>query len=237
MGIDRTTYEALLNSLSNVTEKKSALTLGRQGLHLSFKDFFEISIKNAFAPTSECYQKFCEHLLLELGFEIVDSIDNSGYEGATIIADMNRPIAIDKTYDLVFDGGTLEHIFNFPQAIENVINFLKIGGIFCSVTTNNNFSGHGFYQFSPELFYRVFREKYGMKILKIYLSIEGEDKNSWKEIDPSKHDGNHRNEFHFDTTRHVYIITYAVKVSNARVNCIDVPPQQLNYEEIDWKLT
>src|SRR5439155_8100430 len=64
---------------------------------------------------------YAEEFLKLLGAEEVVSIDISDYEGASLVHDMNEPIP-DRwkgQYDLVFDGGTLEHVFNFPAAIKN----------------------------------------------------------------------------------------------------------------------
>lgn len=46
---------------------------------------------------------------------------------------------------------------------------LDIDGLFVSVTCNNNFSGHGMYQFSPEFFLSSLNKKYGMEIEAIYI--------------------------------------------------------------------
>jgi len=61
------------------------------------------------------YGSYCETFLQEqFGATAVDSFDTSKYEGASHIADMNRPILIDSTYDTILDGGCLEHIYNVP---------------------------------------------------------------------------------------------------------------------------
>ena len=74
---------------------------------------------------------------------------------------MNNPIDTvhHEKYDVVIDGGSLEHIFNFPVAISNCMMSLKKGGSLFMFTTCNNHTGHGFYQFSPELMYRIFQKK------------------------------------------------------------------------------
>ena len=108
---------------------------------------------------------YCEEFFLSFGFLNIDSIDNSSYENSSIIHNLNTPYNNTKKYDYIYDGGTTEHIFNVPQVFENIINLLEIDGIFCSVTVNNNFSGHGFYQFSPELYLSMFTSNYGMEIL------------------------------------------------------------------------
>jgi hypothetical protein len=46
---------------------------------------------------------------------------------------------------------------------------VKSGGHFLQVTNANNFMGHGFYQFSPELLYRVFSPENGFEIRAVLL--------------------------------------------------------------------
>ena len=49
------------------------------------------------------------------------------------------------------------------------MEMVKRGGHFIGVTTLNNFCGHGFYQFSPELYYRVFAPGNGFEVVKMYV--------------------------------------------------------------------
>jgi SAM-dependent methyltransferase len=94
------------------------------------------------------------------------SIDHSGYEGASVAHDMNLPIpeALYNRFDAVIDGGTLEHIFNVPVALANSMKMLRPGGRFYALTPANNHCGHGFYQFSPEFFFRVFAGANGFEL-------------------------------------------------------------------------
>jgi SAM-dependent methyltransferase len=233
MGLDLSTYTAFLLAIKQ-TRTGNALTLGRQGIHMPFEMFKNISVQYGFDFTYNEYDQYCEKILMRIGFGKVDSIDKSPFEGATIIHDMNKPIEVSNKYDMIFDGGTIEHIFNTPQLFENIINLLEIGGIFCSVTVNNNFSGHGFYQFSPELFYRMFSAKYGMKLIKVYLAVVNTHFEQWKEIDFTS-DSKYRFDFKFGGSDPVYIITYAEKISDTRESLVYTSPQQFSYEEIDWK--
>jgi SAM-dependent methyltransferase len=93
-----------------------------------------------------------------LGAKSIVAIDVSNYEGAQVVHDMNLPIPekLASSFDVVLDGGTLEHIFNIPTALKNAARMVRPNGRFLSLTMANNFCGHGFYQFSPELFYRFF---------------------------------------------------------------------------------
>jgi len=101
-----------------------------------------------------------------LGAGSIEALDYSDYEGAQLLHDMNQPVAEDMVgrFDVVYDGGTLEHIFNFPTAIANLMRMTKVGGRVFMSTPANNFFGHGFYQFSPELMFRVFAPENGFEI-------------------------------------------------------------------------
>lgn len=108
-----------------------------------------------------------------LGAERVDSIDASDFEGATILHDMNRPIPPDlhERFTAVVDIGCVEHIFNFPQAIHNYMEMVAIGGHLIVITCANNLLGHGLYQFSPDLFYRVLSPANGYRVLGLHLCM------------------------------------------------------------------
>jgi hypothetical protein len=116
-------------------------------------------------------ERFSEPFFLMMGAQEVESIDYSNYEGATRIHDMNVPIPpnLAGRYSLVFDGGSLEHVFNAPQAFKNCMEMVRVGGHFVQVSPCNNFLGHGFWQFSPELMFRVFAPENGYKIIAVLV--------------------------------------------------------------------
>src|SRR4029077_10267153 len=93
-----------------------------------------------------------------LDAESVETLDYSTYEGASIVHDLNSPVpaSLHGRFDAVIEAGSLEHIFNFPMAIRNLMRMTKVGGWVFITTVANNLCGHGFYQFSPELIYRIF---------------------------------------------------------------------------------
>ena len=117
------------------------------------------------APCTAGSGGYAEEFLKRLGAKETISIDASAYEGASLVHDMNLPIGDDlkRRFSVVIDGGTLEHVFNFPVAIKNCMQMVDVGGHFFVHTMANNFMGHGFYQFSPELFYRVFSPENGFR--------------------------------------------------------------------------
>lgn len=115
-----------------------------------------------------------------LRFDTIDSIDFSAYEGAPIVHDIGErlPKELEERFDLAVDGGTLEHVFNFPVAMGNLMKLVKLGGVVYSNGPSNNLCGHGFYQFSPELMHRIFAPANGFELLFVrlvearYVSVE-----------------------------------------------------------------
>ena len=137
----------------------SIIVLGRQQINLQNGDatfvdnlFFEADIDYNFESCVR--QTFADELFLKLGCSSVSYLDYSEYEGAQFLHDLNLPIQnLEERFDIVIDGGTLEHVFNIPTAFLNINHILKLGGSLLSMSPANNWLGHGMYQFSPELFW------------------------------------------------------------------------------------
>lgn len=150
--------------------RDSLLMLGRQHLTVTGRGLRADPATAALAAELErlraAGEGFAEPFLQRMGFGAVDSLDCSDYEGCTLVHDLNRPIPREwhRRYDVVFDGGTLEHVFHFPNAVANAAGLVREGGCLVTVTTSNNYNGHGFYQFSPELFYRLFDLERGFRV-------------------------------------------------------------------------
>ncbi|MBK9137940.1 MAG: hypothetical protein IPM17_04150 [Verrucomicrobia bacterium] len=160
------------------------LTLGRQSLWVSPERLVElareagaVSGSNQAARAGEALrsdERRFEAFLRLLGATEVLACDASPYEGAEVIHDLNQPIPADLAgqFDLVLDGGTLEHVFHFPTAISNCMKLLRVGGRLLLFTPANNYCGHGFYQFSPELFYRVLGPDNGFQIERLHAMVD-----------------------------------------------------------------
>jgi hypothetical protein len=142
-------------------------TIGRQAILVQkdrLKKLMKLSEEVDFRP-------FCEDLLKgQFGAVKVDSFDYSDYENATHLVDMNKPLAIEETYDTVFDGGSIEHIYNAPQALANVSAMCAHQGQILHMLPANNFCGHGFWQFSPELFFSLYSESNGYEETQVFLA-------------------------------------------------------------------
>jgi hypothetical protein len=132
-------------------------------------DRFNVGISEAEAQKA-VEEPYAKGLFQALGASIVESMDASDYEGATIVHDLNLPVPerLKRRYTCVLEYGTLEHVFNFPVALKNAIDMIEVDGHLLTITPANNFMGHGFYQLSPELYYN-FLSCNGFADVQVYL--------------------------------------------------------------------
>jgi len=171
MGLDANSTRFLLHAHKQGVDFSRTAMIGRQGMYLNadelqqnLRDFkFDIAAKHLIEGD------YAEPFFRMLGATEIVSFDASDYEQASYIHDFNLPLdsKFFNHFTTVFDGGTLEHIFNFPQAISNCMEMVSLGGHFLGTTPTNNYSGHGLYQFSPELFFRVFSADNGFAVQSI----------------------------------------------------------------------
>lgn len=181
MGLDLNSVKFLLWSKNLGVSFDRTLTLGRQGMSCA-RGALRRELKNFGIPFDEndvnrCFEKtpstpaFAENFLKFLGAKKIVTVDRSDFEGATLLHDLNDrfPEDLRGTFDLVIDGGTLEHIFDYPRALSNCLELLRAEGHFVTLTPASGAMGHGFYQFSPELFFRVFSQERGYALKKIVL--------------------------------------------------------------------
>ena len=169
------------------------ITIGRLNLNVSMAKIRQI-LDNYAIPhgltEEQVLEKpmYCETALKLLGAKVIDSMDASDYEQATVVADLNKPIpeALHGKFDLVYDGGTIEHVFDVRQAFQNLMSLPKVGGGVVIQTMANNWFGHGFYQFSPELFYRVFSPENGYRVARVIVH-ETNEFSQWYDVpDPAE---------------------------------------------------
>lgn len=204
MGIDAHGLKFLL-----YTKKKKPLenvvTIGRQGIHIGEN----IISKIISVPPTYKNDAFCEKLLIEyFGATQVDSIDNSEYEHATYIEDMNKPISkeLHQKYDTVVDFGSLEHIFNVAQSFNNCSSLCRAGGQIIHILPSNQFCGHGFYQFSPALFFSLYTDRNGYADTEVFVANTSDHDQWYKVISPSQY-----NRALIDSIGEMYVLVRTVK--------------------------
>jgi hypothetical protein len=236
MGLDNTAAQTLCGAKSAGADFTSTMMIGRQWLLAAPDVVREVArLHGAAVPPAEPGQPFAEPFFEMLGARQVDSLDVSTFEGATIQHDLNRPIPdrLKGKYDLVFDGGSLEHVFNFPVALQSCMEMVKPGGHFVQVSNANNFMGHGLWQISPELMYRSMSAANGFQVIAIML----------RELHWSRRKGDRRGPYHIArdpdelgwrvelANRHpTYIITIARRSGSGPL--FAEPPQQSDYQRL-----
>jgi hypothetical protein len=150
-------------------------TIGRQKLFLHRAEVRKLARTSPAGHVLEHYTwgDWCEPYLAGLldAREVV-SIDASAHEAATHTMDLNHhiPSRYEQAFDLIIDGGTLEHVFNYPVAVANLMRMARVGGNVLTANPCNNLAGHGFYQFTPELLFRVFSQANGFEVEQMLLT-------------------------------------------------------------------
>jgi SAM-dependent methyltransferase len=170
MGLARGAARLLLNECSQRPFSGAVLQLGRQDLYFTMQELEKwasqhgVELRSAdHVETPGRVSKAAmamgviddQMAFTSMGFECVESCDLSDYENPDHLLDLNVPVPVSlhDRYDLIIDGGTLEHIFNTPNVLENIYRMLKTGGRIIHLSPSSNHIDHGFYMFSPTFFY------------------------------------------------------------------------------------
>ena len=172
MGLDFSTAEFLYSNAKRGISLGRLLVLGRQLVHMTSQQTDKVKHWTGLRlqPAG-----FADDFFRALGATSISFLDYSDYEGADVLHDLNQPLAsqLHGRFDTVIDGGTLEHVFNFPIALKSCMEAVNEGGRLMIFTPANNQMGHGFYQFSPELFYRALSPNYGFEVERLLLRHAG----------------------------------------------------------------
>jgi SAM-dependent methyltransferase len=98
-------------------------------------------------------------VLTLMGAKEVVVTDVSDYEGAELLLNLNDPVSDENAgqFDVILDIGTLEHVFDVPTALANLVKMLKTGGQIILILPASNCIDHGFYMFSPTLLFDYFK--------------------------------------------------------------------------------
>lgn len=169
MGIDLAQFRHLTELASRYRPAGRSLMLGRQALRLNPRNRLRanrfLRMNGHAMVWRDLVQAdgFSETMWAKLGFADIETMDLSAYEGASILHDLNEPVPDDLKgqFDFIFDGGTIEHVFNVPVALQNVFQMLRPGGRFVSANGMNGWVGHGFYQFNPDLAWNFWKRGCG----------------------------------------------------------------------------
>ncbi len=172
MGIMRTYLQLLIKEHASFPVKGRVVTLGQQAVFASMEDVKQLlrlhgcpskplppdfDVRSRALPGEDLIDG--RTLFMLLGADSVRVLDLSGYEGADIIWDLNSPVPDDlyNQFDLVFDAGTLEHVFDLPTALSSLVKMVSLGGTLILFNPSSGMVDHGFYSISPTLYYDYFR--------------------------------------------------------------------------------
>lgn len=194
MGIDAHCAAWLLDRARSGVRFDHTLMLGRQNFFVGRREWRRVlarartPVPAAWSALNCFHGAHAEPFFQALGADTVNSLDVTAYEGADRLHDLNQPVPVAwrETYEVVFDGGSLEHVFQFPTALLNGLQLVKPGGYFIAYTPANNFFGHGFYQFSPELWWRALGGGTGFQIEKLVAVEYGWRVRMFEVNDPAK---------------------------------------------------
>jgi hypothetical protein len=100
----------------------------------------------------------------------VDIVASRGFE---TVLDLNQPAPPELLgrYDIVYDGGTMEHCFNVGQVMRNVLGFARKGGFIIHANPMNMYN-HGFFNFNPT-FYNDWYNQSGNAIASPFYAVYG----------------------------------------------------------------
>jgi hypothetical protein len=168
MGVALSSLTLLLNEHKRRPFGGTLLQLGRQDIYFDYATLCTFAQKagvkltpvpnigvrlNQWMPGVQTLDE--QTFFKSIGFDTVLSLDTSDYEQAEFIYDLNHPLpeSMHGKFDVVFDGGSLEHIFHVPNALWNIHAMLKTDGRAIHHSPTHNYVDHGFYCFSPTLYY------------------------------------------------------------------------------------
>ena len=80
------------------------------------------------------------------------AIDYGGTEKALKL-DLNQPISLGREFDVVYNGGTAEHVFNVWQFFKTVHDHTTSGGIMIHGAPFTGWPDHGFFNFNPTFYW------------------------------------------------------------------------------------
>lgn len=175
MGLNYYVAREVLKAREASPSPFSVATLGRLQQFLLPKQCEKLcddfDLDRAASWCTQPFGDYGERLLKAMGAHQIVAVDASDYEGADVTHDMNLPVPSElcDRFDMVIDGGTLEHVFTPSVALANMMKMVRVGGSLIIWTPANNLCGHGFYQFSPEFFFSTLTDEHGFDLRHVSL--------------------------------------------------------------------
>jgi len=243
MGIARGAARLLLDECSKRPFSGSILQLGRQKLFFKEKEFKKWALlhnveleSNAMSINLHGNKKPLNATGMDdvaffksMGLSVVESCDYSDFQAVDHVFDLNKPVLkeLHNKYDIILDSGTLEHVFNLPQALSNIYDMLKIGGRVIHLLPASNYVDHGFYAFSPTLFYDYYTaNKWSIETSRIVELTRRHDVDPWRVYEYTPGILNSLSAGGFDKGYLINVFFVITKMENSTADTI---PQQSRY--------
>jgi hypothetical protein len=181
VGVSHATAEFLAQAVASGVNPERTGTVGRQEVFVGPGRLMRLLDRYDLRPPGLGRREFLasfrdepgllDPFLRALGAREIAAIDASAYEGADIVHDLNAPLPdeLRDRFTLLFDGGTLEHVFNAPLALQSYMAMVELGGHLIVHTMANNYFGHGFYQLGAEFFFRALVPSNGYAVERVVL--------------------------------------------------------------------
>jgi len=237
MGIDIHNLNFLAHARDLGVSFERTLAIGRQAVFIEDWELEQHRQLRGLPPLTQAaaapgQPRYFEPLMQQwLGSRVADAVDASPYENARLLHDMNLPWPAGSpergSYDAVLDFGCLEHVFNFPVAWRNCVDLVRVGGHVLHALPANNLSGHGFYQFSPELFFNLYQPGNGFELRGLYFALKADRLHWWRVASPLEV----KRRVNLCNSHEVYMLVLARKL---RETGPLAAPQQSDYAQDEW---
>ncbi len=176
MGISINIATHLARCAPLLSGKSQGIMLGRQKMHFrpGWKGRLVSNLANMgiIVREADLFQEdgFCESFFKAIGWPPLQSLDFSDIEGAEFIHDLSEPVGEDlhARFEVIYDGGTTEHVFDIGMAFRNAHAMLRPGGVFMSCVGADGWFGHGFYQIGPDVPWRYWGAALGYEVLGVW---------------------------------------------------------------------
>ena len=193
-------------------------------------------LKNAYKDNGTGSTLSDEIFFKSLGFEDVISVDLSSYQEASCKHDLNIPglsKKLNAPVDFIIEAGTAEHIFHLPNYLENICESLSDGGVVVHLIPSQGYLDHGFYQFSPTVFFDFYIANRFELLDIVLLHTSADDWTNWKihRYVP----GEYRL---FDRTRFAgeYVMLAVAARKRSKSTCNVIPQQNTYRNRPDWEI-
>lgn len=165
MGLSRAAVAWLMEEHKRRPIEGTVLTLGVQNVFLTQPEFEALANRMdvTLIPSPKETRTAlvdgtitADHVFRRLGADRVVATDLDDFEGCDFVFDLNAseiPEAHRGMYELVLDAGTMEHVFHVPNGFANLSAFVAPGGRIVHQSPSSNHIDHGFWMFSPTLFW------------------------------------------------------------------------------------